>query len=140
LLINVASASPNCCGVNFTCYGVNRICCDNDYSCRRKKYNCHLNNSGLLRLVLTNILLRQRSHFLRKQIANSGISFARVLSTISKRDTEKNGFVAATKLGITNESFVASTKNFASATKRFVGRTKHFVGVTKYFCHPYFKK
>ena len=49
----------------------------------------------------------------------------------------KNGFVTATKLGTTNELFVASTKNFATATKRFVYRTKHFV-VTKYFCYPYF--
>ena len=47
--------------------------------------------------------------------------------------TKKNGFVTATKLGTTNEFFVASTKNFAAATKRFVGRTKHFVVVTKYF-------
>jgi len=31
---------------------------------------------------------------------------------------EKNGFVTATKLGTTNECFVASTKNFAAATKR----------------------
>jgi len=54
--------------------------------------------------------------------------------------TEKNGFVTATKLGSTNEFFVASTKNFAAATKLFVDRTKHFVGVTKYFCYPYFNK
>jgi len=51
--------------------------------------------------------------------------------------TRKNGFVTATKLGTTNEFFVASTKHFAAATKRFVDRTKHFV-VTKYFCYPYF--
>jgi len=50
--------------------------------------------------------------------------------------TEKIGFVTATKLGTTNEFFVASTKNFAAATKRFVDRTKHFVVVTKYFCYP----
>jgi len=49
----------------------------------------------------------------------------------------KNGFVTATKLGTTNEFFVASTKSFAAATKCFVDRTKHFV-VTKYFCYPYF--
>jgi len=53
--------------------------------------------------------------------------------------TEKNGFVTATKLGTTNNFFVAATKNFAAATKRFVDRTKHFV-VTKYFCYPYFDK
>jgi len=53
---------------------------------------------------------------------------------------KKNGFVTATKLGTTNEFFVASTQNFAAATKRFVDRTKHFVVVTKYFCYPYFNK
>jgi len=53
--------------------------------------------------------------------------------------TCRNGFVAATKLGTTNNFFVPATKNFAAATKRFVDRTKHFV-VTKYFCYPYFKK
>jgi len=52
----------------------------------------------------------------------------------------KNGFVTITKLGTTNESFVASTKNFAAATNRFVDRTKHFVAVTKYFCYPYLNK
>ena len=41
--------------------------------------------------------------------------------------TEKNGFVTATKLGTTNNFFVAATKNFAAATKRFVDKTKHFV-------------
>jgi len=51
---------------------------------------------------------------------------------------KKNGFVAATKWGTTNEFFVAATKNFAAATKRFADRTKHFV-VTKYF-YPYFNK
>jgi len=45
----------------------------------------------------------------------------------------KNGFVTATKLGTTNNFFVAATKNFAAATKRFVDRTKHFVDETKYF-------
>jgi len=54
--------------------------------------------------------------------------------------TEKNGFVSATKLGTTNNFFVAATKNFAASTKRFVDRTKHFVVVTKYFCYPYFNK
>ena len=54
--------------------------------------------------------------------------------------TAKNGFVTATKLGTTNEVFLAATKNFAAATKRFVDRTKHFVVVTKYFCYPYFNK
>jgi len=52
----------------------------------------------------------------------------------------KNGFVTATKLGTTNDFFVASTKNFAAAAKRFVDRTNHFVVVTKYFCYPYFNK
>jgi len=56
------------------------------------------------------------------------------------RSTEKNGFVTATKLGTTNEFFVASTKNFAAATKRFVERTNHIVVETKYFCYPYFNK
>jgi len=55
-------------------------------------------------------------------------------------NTEKNGFVTATKLWTTNIFFVAATKNFAAATKRFVDRTKHFVVVTKYFCYPYFNK
>jgi len=53
---------------------------------------------------------------------------------------KKNGFVTTTKLGTTNEFFVAPTKNFAAATKRFVDRTKHFGVVTKYFCYPYFNK
>jgi len=53
--------------------------------------------------------------------------------------TGKNGFVT-TKLGTTNDFFVAATKNFAAATKHFVDRTKHFVVVTKYFCYPYFDK
>jgi len=57
-----------------------------------------------------------------------------------KKYTGKNGFVTATKLGTTNEFFVASTKKFAATTKRFVDRTKHFAVVTKYFCHPYFNK
>jgi len=52
---------------------------------------------------------------------------------------EKNGFVTATKLGTTNNFFVAATKNFAAATKRFVDRTKHSVVVTIYFCYPCFK-
>jgi len=55
-------------------------------------------------------------------------------------ETEKNGFVTATKLGTTNIIFVAATKNFATATKRFVDRTKRFVVATKYFCYPYFNK
>jgi len=54
--------------------------------------------------------------------------------------TGKNGFVTATKLGTTNNFFVAATKILAAATKRFVDRTKHFVVVTKYFCCPYFNK
>jgi len=45
----------------------------------------------------------------------------------------KNGFVTATKLGTTNQIFVAATKNFAAATKHFHDRTKHFVVGTKYF-------
>jgi len=56
------------------------------------------------------------------------------------KSRKKNGFVTATKLGKTNEFFVASPKNFAAATKRFVDRTKHFVAVTKYFYYPYFNK
>jgi len=52
----------------------------------------------------------------------------------------KNDFVMATKLGTTNNFFVAATKNFAAATRRFVDRTKHFVVVTTYFCYPYFNK
>jgi len=52
----------------------------------------------------------------------------------------KNGFVTATKLGTTDNFFVAATKNFAAATKLCVDRTKHFVVVTKCFCYPYFKK
>jgi len=56
-------------------------------------------------------------------------------------NTRKKGFViTVTKLGNTNNFFVAATKNFAAATKRFVDRTKHFVVVTKYFCYPYFNK
>jgi len=47
--------------------------------------------------------------------------------------SRENGFVTTTKLGTTNNFFVAATKNFAAATKRFVDRTKHFVVVTKYF-------
>jgi len=50
--------------------------------------------------------------------------------------TEKNGFVTATKLGTSNNFFVAATKNFAAATKRFIDRTIHFVVVTRYFCYP----
>jgi len=52
----------------------------------------------------------------------------------------KNGFVTATKLGTSNNFFVAATKNFAAATKRSVDRTKHFVVVTKYFCYLFFNK
>jgi len=52
----------------------------------------------------------------------------------------KNAFVTATKLGTTNEFFVAPTKNFAAATKRFVDITQYFVVVTKYFCYPFFNK
>jgi len=58
---------------------------------------------------------------------------------ISRRvNTEKDGFVTATKLGTTNKIFVAATKNLAAATKRFVNRTKPFAVVTKCFCYPYF--
>jgi len=54
---------------------------------------------------------------------------------------KKNDFVTATKLGTTNNFFVAATQNFAAATKRSIDRTKHFVViVTKYFCYPYFNK
>jgi len=54
--------------------------------------------------------------------------------------TEKNGFVTATKLGTTNNFFVAATKYFAAAIKRFVDRTKHFVVVTKFFVTPILTK
>jgi len=53
-----------------------------------------------------------------------------------RRNTEKNGFVTVTKLGTTNNFFVAATKNFAAATKRFVDRTKPFVVVTIFFVIP----
>ena len=49
--------------------------------------------------------------------------------SISTDSHGKNGFLTATKLGTTNEIFVAATKNFAVATERFVDRTKHFVVV-----------
>jgi len=42
----------------------------------------------------------------------------------------KNDFVTATKLGTTNNFFVAATKKFAAATKRFVDETKNFAVVT----------
>jgi len=58
---------------------------------------------------------------------------------LPRRKHGKKWFRCGTKLGTTNNFFVAETKNFAAATKRFVDRTKHFV-VTKYFCHPYFNK
>jgi len=48
--------------------------------------------------------------------------------------------LSATKLGTTNNFFVAATKNFAAAAKRFVDRTKHFVAVTISFCYLYFNK
>jgi len=47
-------------------------------------------------------------------------------------------FFTATKLGTSDNIFVAATKNLAAATKRFVDRTKHFVVVSKCFCYPYF--
>jgi len=47
--------------------------------------------------------------------------------------TEENAFVPATKLGTTNNFFVAATKHFAAGTK-------HFVVVTVFFCCPYFNK
>ena len=52
---------------------------------------------------------------------------------------KKNGFVT-TKLGTTNNFFVAAAKNFPAATKRLVDRTKHIVVVTKHVCYPYFNK
>jgi len=61
-------------------------------------------------------------------------------TNLTLANTEKNGFVTATKLGTTNEFFLASAKNFAAGTKRFVDRSKHFVVVTKYFCYPYFNE
>jgi len=42
-------------------------------------------------------------------------------------NTEKNGFVTATKLGTTNKFFVAATQNFAAATQNFAAATKRFV-------------
>ena len=54
--------------------------------------------------------------------------------------TERNGFGTATKLGTTQQIFVAAIKNFVAATKRFVDRTKHSVVITKCFCYPYFNK
>jgi len=66
------------------------------------------------------------------------VVFFRGIYFCASHYTEKNSFVTATKLGTTNEIFVAATKNFAAATKRFVDRTKHSVDVTKYFCYPYF--
>jgi len=54
---------------------------------------------------------------------------------LSSLYTEKNGFVTATKLGTTNNFFVAATKYFAAATKLFVDRTKQLV-VTKYYFIP----
>ena len=59
---------------------------------------------------------------------------------LPRKITEKKYFVTATKVGTTNNFFVAATKTFAAATKRFVGRTKHFDVVTKYFCHLNFNK
>jgi len=73
-----------------------------------------------------------------RAIARNLAKSLKILEKIPSR--KKNGFVTATKLGTTNEFFVASTKNFAAATKRFVDITKHFVVVTKYYCYPYFNK
>ena len=54
-----------------------------------------------------------------------------IVSKLRKqKNTEKNGFVTATKVGTTNNFFVAATKKFAAATKRFVDGTKHFAVVT----------
>jgi len=39
----------------------------------------------------------------------------------------KNGFVTATKLGTTNNFFVAATKDFAAVAKRLVDRTKQIL-------------
>jgi len=54
------------------------------------------------------------------------------LRNFGRTITEKKCFVTATKLGTTNNFFVAATKNLAAATKRFV--------VTKYFSYPYYFK
>jgi len=54
--------------------------------------------------------------------------------------SRKKWFVTATKLGTTNNSFIAATKTFAATTKGFVDKTKHFVVETKYFCYPHFNK
>ena len=59
---------------------------------------------------------------------------------ISQSYSQKKKTFLFTKLGTTNDFFVAATKNFAAATKRFGNRTKHFVVATNYFCYPYFNK
>jgi len=43
---------------------------------------------------------------------------------IIHRTRKKYGFFSATKLGTTNNIFVAATKNFAAAIKRFVDGLK----------------
>jgi len=73
--------------------------------------------------------IRLEKHSIRRNVLSS----FRVKN--DRWQTEKNGFVTATKLGTKNNFLVAATKNFAAATKRFVDKTKHFVVVTKYFCY-----
>jgi len=80
------------------------------------------------------------SHYLFTKFQFFGLksqnqNYFAVIFLLTYNITEKNGFVTATKLGTTNEFFVASTKNFAAATTRFVDKTKHFVAVTIYFCY-----
>ena len=82
--------------------------------------------------VFLKILIKESVYFL-KNIANDPYWNAILFENINVNNHGKNGFVTATKLGTTNEFFVASTKNLAAANRRFVDRTKHF-DVTKYFC------
>jgi len=76
----------------------------------------------------------------RKRTVHRGKCFNNLRKSAKLAVTEKNGFVTATKLGTTNNFFVAATKDFAAATNDFVDRTKHFVVVTKYFCYTYLNK
>jgi len=59
------------------------------------------------------------------------MSYRKSSRVYGSTNTEKNGFVTATKLGTTNNFFVAATKRY------FVDKTQHFVVVTTYFCYPY---
>jgi len=57
--------------------------------------------------------LRLTSKGLNQTVENA------TLKIESELHTEKKGFVTATKLGTTNNLFVAATKIFSAATKRF---------------------